>query len=226
MKRAIVGVSIGLACALATLAALAQSPHFARKPPAWQVALIASKDTAAGKTIATEGKGAAIACQTCHGATGIPAAGATFPRLAELPAEYFAKQLFDYRDGSRPNAIMAPIAKALTDPEIASLAWYFSSLQVPATKVAAAPQRAWQIARYGDNAIATPACVDCHGGAAAGGGPILPGLAQPAAYTTAQLTAFRTGERRNDGDGIMQAIAKRLSDADIQALGDYYEVAQ
>jgi len=53
-------------------------------------------------------------------------------------------------------------------------------------------------------------------------GPILPGLAQPAAYTTAQLTAFRTGERKNDGDGIMQAIAKRLSDADTKALGEYY----
>jgi len=43
-----------------------------------------------------------------------------------------------------------------------------------------------------------------------------------AAYTTAQLTAFRTGERKNDGDGIMQAIAKRLSDADTKALGEYY----
>jgi len=69
---------------------------------------------------------------------------------------------------------------------------------------------------------AIPACVDCHGGNITGGGPILPGLAQPAAYTTAQPTAFRAGERKNDGDGIMQAIAKRLSDADINALADYY----
>ena len=219
MKRVIVAVGAGLACALA---ALAQSPDFARKPPAWQVALAASKDLAAGKAIAASGKGAALACAGCHGANGTPADGAPFPRLAGLPVEYVAKELFDYRDGSRPNAIMAPIAKALTDADIASLAWYYASLDAPAAKAASAPQRAWQLARYGDNALAIPACVDCHGSVVSGGGPILPGLAQPAAYTTAQLSAFRTGERKNDGDGIMQAIAKRLSDADIKALADYY----
>jgi cytochrome c553 len=96
-------------------------------------------------------------------------------------------------------------------------------LQVPGGKpTAAGPQRAWQLARYGDNALALPACVDCHGGDITGGGPILPGLAQPAAYTAAQLDAFRTGERKNDGDGIMQSMAKRLSDADIKALSEYY----
>ncbi len=221
MKRAIALVALGVSGALA---ALAQSPDFARKPPAWQVALEASKDSAAGQSIAANGKGAAIACAGCHGANGVPAAGAPFPRLAGLPVEYVAKQLFDYRDGSRANAIMVPIAKALTDADIASLAWHYASLDVPPSKVASTdqPQRGRQLARYGDNALAIPACVDCHGGNMTGGGPILPGLAQPAAYTTAQLDAFRTGERKNDGDGIMQAIAKRLSDADVKALGEYY----
>ena len=222
MKRSIAVVALGVSGALV---ALAQSPDFARKPPAWQVALEASKDSAAGKSIAANGKGAAIACAGCHGANGVPAAGAPFPRLAGLPVEYVAKQLFDYRDDSRANAIMVPIAKALTDADIASLAWYYASLEVSAPTAAASadrPQRGWQLARYGDNALAIPACVDCHGGNITGGGPILPGLAQPAAYTTAQLDAFRTGERKNDGDGIMQAIAKRLSDADVKALGEYY----
>jgi cytochrome c553 len=219
MKRSIAMVALGVSGALA---ALAQSPDFARKPPAWQVALEASKDSAAGKSIAANGKGAATACAGCHGANGVPAAGAPFPRLAGLPVEYLAKQLFDYRDDSRANAIMVPIAKALTDADIASLASHYASLQVPAEAPAAAPQRGRQLARYGDNALAIPACVDCHGGNITGGGPILPGLAQPAAYTAAQLDAFRTGERKNDGDGIMQAIAKRLSDADVKALGEYY----
>lgn len=203
---------------------MAQSADFARKPPAWQVVLDASKDSTAGKAIATSGKGAALACAGCHGANGTPAAGAPFPRLAGLPVEYIAKELVDYRDGSRPNALMAPIAKALTDADIASLARYYASLEVPAPTAASAarPQRGWQLVRYGDNAVALPACVDCHGSDVAGGGPLLPGLAQPAEYTTAQLTAFRAGERKNDGDGIMQAIAKRLSDADIKALGEYF----
>jgi cytochrome c553 len=217
MKRAIAVALVGIT------SAFAQSPDFARKPPVWQAALAATKDTSAGAAIAAEGKGAALACTGCHGADGVPAAGTPFPRLAELPPEYIAKQLFDYRDGSRANPIMGPIAKALTDADIASLAGHYASRQVPAGKpTTAGPQRAWQLARYGDNTRALPACVDCHGGNLTGGGPTLPGLAQPAAYTAAQLDAFRTGERKNDGDGIMQSIAKRLSDADIQELSEYY----
>ena len=226
MKRSLAVLALGVSGALA---ALAQSPDFARKPTAWQIALDASKDPAAGKSIAANGKGAAVACAGCHGANGVPAAGTPFPRLAGLPVEYVTKQLFNYRDGSRSNAIMEPIGKALTDADIASLAWYYVSLEVPASAAmasAAQPQRGKQLARYGDNALAIPACVDCHGGNITGGGPILPGLAQPAAYTTAQLGAFRAGERKNDGDGIMQSIAKRLSDADINALGEYYGMTQ
>src|SRR4029453_5442802 len=133
MKCSIALASLGFTAALT---ALAQSPDFARKPPGWQVALEASKDSAAGKAIAAKGKGAAIACVGCHGANGMPAAGTPFPRLAGLPVEYVSKQLFDYRDGSRANAIMEPVGKALTDAEIASLAWYYSSLEVPPSKAA------------------------------------------------------------------------------------------
>ena len=220
MKRAIaVGVA-GFAAAVA----FAQSMDFVRKPPAWQAALATSKDTAAGEAIATQGKGAAIACAGCHGANGIPSAGAPFPRLAGLPIEYVAKQLFDYRDESRPNAIMGPIAKALTDADIASLAWHYASLEAPRNKTSPTgwSNRAGQLARYGDNALAIPACIDCHGSDATGGGPILPPLAQPSTYTAAQLRAFRAGERRNDADNVMRELSKRLSDADIDALADYY----
>src|ERR1700741_3435940 len=151
MKHAIAVPALGL---FAALAVLAQSPDFSRKPSAWPVALEASKDVAAGEAIATKGKGAAIACAGCHGENGVPAAGAPFPRLAGLPVEYVAKQLVDYRDEYRANAIMVPIAKALGDADIASLALHYASLQVPGgAPVAAAPQRGRQLARYGDNAL-------------------------------------------------------------------------
>ena len=220
MKCAITGVAAGLAAAVA----VAQSTDFVRQPPAWQVALAASKATAAGEAIATKGKGAAVACAGCHGAKGIPPPDAPFPRLAGLPIEYMAKQLFDYRDGSRPNPIMNPIAKALTDADIASLAWHYASLPVPGNRTSPVgwSNRAGQLARYGDNALALKACSDCHGNDQTGGGPILPPLAQPAAYIAAQLRAFRANERRNDADNVMRELSKRLSDADIDALADYY----
>jgi len=221
MKSAVAVAGLTLT---AVVTAQAQSPDFSPKPPAWQIALAASNDATAGATIATAGKGAALACASCHGASGVPAAGVPFPRLAGLPAEYLAKQLFDYRDGARQNNVMTPIAKALDDADIASVARHYSSMQMPTTKTTNAkpPERGWQLARYGDNASALPACIDCHGSDWRGGGPILPGLTQPASYTTAQLNAFRSGDRKNDGDGVMQAFAKRMDDADIQALAAYY----
>jgi cytochrome c553 len=44
---------------------------------------------------------------------------------------------------------------------------------------------------------------------------------QFAEYTTAQLRAFRTGERANDPNRMMRAVAERLSDREIAAVADY-----
>ena len=120
---------------------------------------------------------------------------------------------------------MAPIAKALTDAEIGSLALYLSAQPAPAAKSSrVSPRRGAQLAREGDNALAIPACAACHGGDDTGGGPILPPLgAQPSAYTTAQLLGFRSGERRNDDGAVMRELSKRLSDADIAAIASYFE---
>jgi cytochrome c553 len=88
-------VTLAIGAGLIAVTAFAQSTDFDPKPPIWQTALIATKDSAAGKAIATEGKGAATSCAGCHGANGLPAPGLPFPRLAGLPAEYVTKQLFD-----------------------------------------------------------------------------------------------------------------------------------
>ena len=214
-----------LGIAAASVTTLAAGPDFSRPPPQWQVALSQPAKDDVAQNIVASGKGAAIACAGCHGAKGVPAAGVPFPRLAGLPSEYLAKQLFDYRDGTRPNTVMEPIAKALGDAEIGSLALYFGSQPAPALKSAQlSPHRGARLAREGDNALAIPACADCHGGDDVGGGPILPPLgAQPSAYTTAQLNAFKSGERHNDDGAVMRELSKRLSEADIDAIASYFE---
>jgi cytochrome c553 len=215
-----------VAClAAASFSALAIVPDFSRPPPRWQLALAQPATEEVASNIVTQGKGAAIACAGCHGANGLPAAGVPFPRLAGLPPEYLAKQLFDYRDGARPSALMAPIATALTDAEIGSLARYFGAQPVASVKSAhVSPRRGAQLAREGDNALAIPACSDCHGGDDVGGGPVLPPLgAQPADYTAGQLRAFRSGERHGDEGAVMRALGRRLSDADIEAIASYFE---
>jgi cytochrome c553 len=213
-----------LCVAAASAATSAGVPDFSRPPPPWQVALAQPASDDVAKNIIATGKGAATACGGCHGAAGVPPAGVPFPRLAGLPPEYVAKQLFDYRGGTRPSAVMAPIAQALTDGEIAALALHFGAQSAPALRSVQASSRGSRLAREGDNTLAIPACADCHGGDDVGGGPILPPLgAQPSAYTTAQLAAFRSGERRNDDGAVMREMARRLSDADIEAIASYFE---
>jgi cytochrome c553 len=222
LALALVALSLAFAAAPG---AWAQTQVFSRQPPAWQGILAASTDTDAGRAIAASGKGAAIACSGCHGATGVPAQGTPFPRLAGLSAEYLAKQLVDDRAGARSNPMMEPVAKALSDADIGSLARYYGSLKTPSGKAAdATPSaRAEQLQKAGDNALALPACANCHGHGGTGAGPLLPALAgQPADYTSSQLNAFRAGERKNDPDTVMRALASRLSDSDIRALSDYF----
>lgn len=67
-------------------------------------------------------------CVACHGANGISIAP-IYPNLAGQKDEYLSAQLKAFRDGSRPSAIMAPMAKGLTDTDIANISAYVSTLK-------------------------------------------------------------------------------------------------
>ncbi len=77
------------------------------------------------------GKSKAVMCTACHGANGI-AQIPTYPNLAGQNAQYLELALKAYRDGQRTGgqaAIMAGMAKPLSDEDIANLAAHFSSLK-------------------------------------------------------------------------------------------------
>lgn len=67
-------------------------------------------------------------CIACHGANGISIAP-IYPNVAGQKEEYLVAQLKAFRDGTRQNAIMAPMAKGLTDTDIANLSAYLSALK-------------------------------------------------------------------------------------------------
>ncbi|MGO8857389.1 MAG: c-type cytochrome [Steroidobacteraceae bacterium] len=65
------------------------------------------------------------ACNICHGAN---AEGlGTFPRLAGQHRDYLVTQLQQFRGQLRESEIMQPIAKNITDDEIAAVAEYVAS---------------------------------------------------------------------------------------------------
>lgn len=69
-------------------------------------------------------------CIACHGQNGISVAP-IYPNLASQKDEYLITQLKAFRDGTRVNPIMNPMAKGLSDTDIANLAAYLSALRVP-----------------------------------------------------------------------------------------------
>ena len=67
-------------------------------------------------------------------------------------------------------------------------------------------------------------CRSCHG--KAGAAPIMPAYpklaGQNKAYLVSAIKAYRDGERKTGMAAVMAASAMGLTDADIEALADYY----
>ncbi len=188
--------------------------------------LAASAAAAAPPAIVTQGKGAATACATCHGADGLGNAQAGFPMLAQLPPAYLTKQIADFKAGTRSNPVMSPIAAALTPEDIEASARYYAALPRPPAQAKAADNAALDLGRRlavsgaWDRNI--PPCFKCH--AVDGGGvpPNFPPIAgQHASYTASQLQAWKSGARSNDPQKLMKTVAQNLSDDDIRAVSAY-----
>ena len=67
-------------------------------------------------------------CVACHGANGISIAP-IYPNVAGQKEEYLVAQMKAFRDGTRPNPIMAPMAQGLTDTDIANIAVFLAALK-------------------------------------------------------------------------------------------------
>ena len=123
---------------------------------------------------------------------------------------------------------MGPIAMALSDEEMHSVAKFFSTADAPKAPddTATTPQeiaKGANIASVGDWTHGLPACGQCHGPQGQGVGPSFPALAgQSASYITAQLVAWQQGARSNDPLNLMTGVAAKLGDAKVAAVAAYY----
>jgi len=74
---------------------------------------------------ASKGHARSAVCAACHGADG-NSTNAMWPKLAGQHEAYLAKQLRDFRTGTRKDPGMSAMAAPLSDDDIANLAAYFS----------------------------------------------------------------------------------------------------
>ncbi|MDF1821190.1 MAG: c-type cytochrome [Alcanivoracaceae bacterium] len=180
---------------------------------------------------ADAGKNKAAVCGACHGADGNSDAPAN-PKLAGQGEAYLVKQLMNFKSGERENAIMMGQAQGLSEQDMADLAAYYASQSIEVGQADPALVEAGErIYRGGNMATGLSACAGCHGPAGAGidaaGFPALGG--QHAAYTVAQLKAFRAAgrndekgpKRANDPNAMMRSVAAKMSDDEIKAVASY-----
>jgi cytochrome c553 len=195
--------------------------------PASQVAwtsstrsLIANASIERGATVVTD------VCAACHGEDGM-GVDPSFPNLAHQSAAAIFKQLQDYKSGSRQGGqaeVMAPLAQALDEQQMADAAAYYAS-RTPRNRVEAA----WavrlsivELATIGDPARGLAPCDACHGPSRSGPEetPVLLGQARP--YLEEQLRLFASKERDNDLFVRMRTIAAQLTPEEMRGLAIYY----
>lgn len=165
-------------------------------------------------------------CSACHGADGNSPAPA-WPKIAGQPEKYLIEQLKDYRKGQAGNRYdpnMYPMTAGLTDQDISELAAFYSAQkQIPGTSTADNIALGEKLFRGGNAATGVPACSACHDPRGDGNNPAgFPKLSgQYAAYTIDQLKKFKSGTRKNDPNGIMRDIAKKMTDQEMEAVSNY-----
>jgi cytochrome c553 len=197
--------------------ASAQMHSGAREPDAKHGAVIAAQGTPNG----------APACAQCHAFNGVSDGSGAFPRIAGQSAYYLTKQLRDFTSGIRVNAIMTPVAGALTADDIADVAAYYAGIEAPFLPLRRADsaliKQGEELAKVGSAEKRIQACDNCHGIGGAGEPPAIPYLAgQYASYIALEWRMWRRGFRKSS-PGAMACLAERLNDQEIAAAAAYYE---
>jgi cytochrome c553 len=161
-------------------------------------------------------------CAGCHNPDGnsvIP----ENPKLAGLDAKYLARQLADFKAGKRENPVMSSIIPMVNEEEFKPLAKFFSQQKRLAAESDKADllAKGKQIFEEGVIGTAAPACGGCHGEDGSGSDKFPRLNGQNPAYVVSQLLNFRSGARTNDPKAVMQSVAKRLNEEEINAVAEY-----
>jgi len=177
-------------------------------------------------------------CSACHGANAAgdadfgPDAAFGTPSLRGLTAEYMARQLTSYRNGTRSHPEMTPMSQLLSEEDGLALSNLYAKFSAPAPLQQPESRKfprslirkGERIALKGIEGDSSTACVTCHQPKGVGLAPDFPRLTgQNAIYIENQLNAWRRGHRKDPAAKAMASIALTLNAEQIKAVAAYYE---
>ena len=177
---------------------------------------------------AERGAELAAICAACHGQDGNSSVP-NWPKIAGQHPDYAARQSILIREQLRDVPEMYPMVMNLSDQDLWDIAAHYAQFAVePGVADEDLVGRGRSLYQGGNHAAGIAACSGCHGPAGEGiPGAHFPKLrGQHADYTADRLQRYRAGEHNGADDPyshIMVAVARQLTDADIQALSSYIE---
>lgn len=170
-------------------------------------------DAKAREAAAAAGRRAAFLCVHCHGENGVSALDYV-PNLAGQNPVYLLNQIEKFGDGRRNDEFMSGLVKVLKPEDRFNMAVYFAS-----QRVRPSPAKDAQLEQAGARHFVR-ACVGCHGAGAKGSREVARLAGQQAGYLKNALRDYRQGAGVRT-DIRMTGVAKKLSDAEIDALVAY-----
>jgi cytochrome c553 len=167
-------------------------------------------------------------CIGCHGIVGYQA---SFPEVYKVPkisgqgGKYLSGALAAYRSGDRKHPTMRGVADSLTDQDIADVSAYYEQHGKDAGTQPLPAEPSRKPGDQVDALLKKGNCISCHGqNFSKPIDPSYPKLAgQNADYLYFALRSYKTEHNPQFGrsNGIMAAMAKQFSNAELKTLADY-----
>ena len=105
----------------------AEATEITRDPRGTFVAYVPTGSVAKGEELVTTGAGKTTPCGTCHNSE--QPAFADFPDINGRTASYLMRQLWDMKQGTRVNPLMAPVVVNLNSEDMLNIVAYLASQQ-------------------------------------------------------------------------------------------------
>jgi cytochrome c553 len=154
-------------------------------------------------------------CNQCHGENGVPAEK-TAPVIWGQKLGYIYIQLRDFKQGTRHDDLMSPIAATLTRDDMMALAEYFSQKPWPDLGQPGAPKDVTEEALRTNGSVG---CTGCHLDKFQGDGTVPRLAGQKQTYLVQAMSDFRSHARANNPG--MSDLMNAASPEGLAALARY-----